>query len=269
MTTTDKSEKTEIANSDNASVRKSLALAAAYGIGPFRKRVRLDAPLPYEPEESYTSFTIDVRPPEPVWNYGGKLADKPVTLVKTYYPSLSDEWVQAKNTSRNIGILSFLEDKTPVGEYRTTDDKKRYDHGFRFNRNGMCYQVEFFQPYSYHTPSCEFTISSSDDEFMRFIDQRPMTKQEAEYAIGIVKSELDAFDRVRLKLHIDRLEANLPTETEPQKTTLEALRDLKFTDKTDIIDFKKGFGATSMFHVKDLSQLGQTVSVYTARHLNP
>lgn len=51
MTTTDKSEKTEIANPDNASIKKSLALAAAHGIGPFRKRVRLDAPLPYEPEK--------------------------------------------------------------------------------------------------------------------------------------------------------------------------------------------------------------------------
>lgn len=44
--------------------RRSLALAAAHGIGPFRRRVRLEDSLPYEPEESYASFTIDVPAPD-------------------------------------------------------------------------------------------------------------------------------------------------------------------------------------------------------------
>lgn len=270
---------------DKTGIKKSLALAAAYGIGPFRKRVRLDAPLPYEPEESYTSFTIDVRPPEPVWNYGGKLEDKPVTLSKTYYPSSSYEIGPssfrgyAKHlTTKNVGIFANMEAGRIMDSFNdaSSEFSKRFDNGFTFNRNGMSYQIEFFKPYSYHTPSTVFTISSSDSPYMRILHQRPMTKQEAEYALDIVKAELEPYDLVRLRSHIDRLAANLPTETEPGKTTLESMGKNFFTDKEDGLDaaiFKKTFdpiaNKTRAFYAADPAALRQKMKQFLGNLSKP
>lgn len=261
-----------------ACIRKSLALAAAHGIGPFRKRVRLEDPQPYEPDEVYTSFTIDVRAPEPEWKYDGQLKDKPATLTKTNYPlpRYEDETYYGsgnfKNylTANNIGILAHLD----IGKELSLRDyfggePKGFDNGFTFNRNGMCYRIEFFKPYSHHTPTCEFSISSSEDGFMSFIDQRPMTRQEAKYALGIVKAELDPYDQVRLKAHIERLGNNLPIETEPQKTVLEGFKDIKFMDPEKYPDLGRlhkspdpAYNTFKIFHIGDPAMLGQKMKQY-------
>lgn len=227
---------------DLTGIRKALALAAAYGIGPFRRRVRLDDPLPYEPDEASPSITIDLDPPKPEWKYDGQLPHKPVALTKTTYPYAFDRHEKI-TTPANIGILAYLE-HTKL-ELLTTgaENRRSYDNGFTFNRNGMCYQIEFFEPRSLHSPSHVFTISAYDSTniYDQIMYQRPMTKQEAEYALGIVKEELPAEDKDRLAAHIKRLEAHLPTETEAQASLGESFYKWDYFKQgpADSISFEK------------------------------
>lgn len=260
-----------------AGIRKSLALAAAHGIGPFRKRVRLEDPLPYESDETYTSFTIDVYPPAPVWNYKGKLTDKPVELKQTHYPRSFPRY----DSEKNIGILTYLKHNTLETFNTISEDRKPYTNGFTFNRNGMCYTIEFFEPNSYHTPSAVFKISPHDDDnsFSQYLNERGMTKQEAEYALEVIRAELNPFDQTRLALHLKRLNANLPTATEPEKTLFEEMGTMtygKHPESLNDIAFTKGFGTSlkqpaipRTFFAKDLGQLSQALQNYLTRPLNP
>lgn len=215
------------------SVRKSLALANAHGLGPFKRRVSI-AVEPYEPEEVYTEFTLDVRLPKPMWNYEGNLPDTPVTQVLTtrpllkisdlgYFrdvaaaPSIQSQFSKSARDFRTPGLLA---DEFHILSQDT------YTAGFEFNRNGMHYTLMFYVPYSNYDPQAHFTISPQHG--LSFLSEREMTKAEAEYALDILEAELSGEEKTFFQHGLSRLKGNLPSRNQPEDTLLiEQLRNWK------------------------------------------
>jgi len=232
-------------------VRRSLALAAAYGIGPFKKRVKLVDPDPFddEPIESYTNFTIDVHPPKKEWAYEGKLSDSAVEILKTRAPLPHSEQYPLGQTyfigdaamsispikTISLGksrIKNIFKEFTEAEFFGEDTGASHFANGFTFCRNGMNYEIQFFKHNSNWEEVNNFSISTDPGPYS-FIHARPMTKDEAEYALDLIESELPADQKIRFTFVLARLRQNTPMHTEPGDSFIKSL----LIDKEDLLKY--------------------------------
>ncbi len=240
------------------SVRKSLALAAAHGIGPFRRRVSIAAE-PYEPEEAYTDFTIDVIAPKPIWKYEGTLPDSAVTQIVTTRPKLTTLYLKhfteaASAPSLRTQFTNILSNSIKpklLTEAFSDPYQAKYTAGFEFNRNGMHYVMTFYRPNSDYDPVTKFTISPRHDSSI--LSAREMTRAEAEYGLEILEAELSEADKAFFQWGISRLKDNLPTRTAPGVSLfIEELQKWKTADsEKDYFDIphEKDAGYSGKYYV--------------------
>jgi len=264
---------------------KTLELAQHFGIGPFAKRSRTNSAPPVEDAPEKPSRRTGTLPNAPLeilfteilgsnshYLEGDRVLSnsesKHFKPLKYLGSSLSTQMRKASSIQKmplppgtfavvGMGselLKSFLGVPEPLQE-----DIKKYlklrektPFAFRFQRGGMCYQVQFADAFGDTHPDLNkvnFHLSSQQPGNRYLKDHMPMRRAEAQFAIDVIAASLTIDQHEKYAATLQRLRDHLPTPEDDlrneqiEKSAQDSGRILKYItfeddlyDKNEFID---------------------------------
>jgi hypothetical protein len=218
---------------------KTLELAQHFGIGPFaKKQSRTNTTPSVETESEKPSRRTGTLPdaplhilytePEPFgssWDiYKEPALEKPKVQAFEDVASHITTQIQERSVFLagpvGVGKTAIMKElaRLSVDDFVNIKSKKEFSEkipfAFRFQRDGMCYQVQFANAYGDTHPDfnkVKFQLSSQKPEKKYLIDAMGMRRAEAQFAIDVIAASLTIDQHEKYAATLQRLRDHLPT----------------------------------------------------------